>query len=701
MNPNLPVGQLPGIGQYYAHKLRRLEIKTLRDLVYHFPFRYDDFSKIQTIQNVAAGQKLSIQGIIWQIKNIRTKGGKFITRATVADQSGTIEVIWFNQPFLTKNLKAGMPVSLSGKVQADGRRLQLVSPSYEIIRSQTLNERTPNPKKLAFGNNAFAKTKVGNLGIETLHTARLVPVYPETEGVSSKWLRAKIAKVLPAFLKAQKDHLPPEIVRRQKLEGLNFALEKIHFPQTYQEIQEARRRLAFDELFLIQVISALRKKNWQEKRVAPQMKIDKEKTTALTKNLSFKLTSAQRKAIVEILSDMQKSTPANRLLGGDVGSGKTVVAAICAYVAFLNDFDTLVAAPTEILAFQHQKTLANILSPYGLSVGAWTGSKKIKGEITCGTHALLTSFKPQRQVGLVVVDEQHRFGVAQRAKLFLEQAKKLTPHLLTMTATPIPRTLALTLYGDLDLSVLDEMPQGRQKIATFVVPSRKREDAYRFIEKQIRQGQQTFIITPFVEPSETMSSVRAAIEEFEKLKEKFSQNVRLGLLHGKLKSREKEKAITEFKEKKIDILVATPVVEVGIDVPNATIMMIESAERFGLAQLHQLRGRVGRGEHKSYCLLFTDSTSQTSLARLKSMEKVHVGAHLAEIDLKMRGPGEIFGLRQSGYIDLKIADLADQQTISLAQSEAKRIIEKNPSLKKYPVLSQKLKEMQLAYVQPN
>ena len=678
MDPQTPIEELPGIGRYFSHKLKRLEIKTVENLIYHFPFRYDDFSKIEKIQNVAPGEKLSVHGVVWQIKNIRTPIGKFVTTATVADQSGAIDIIWFNQPFLTKNIKSGMQISLSGKVEIKGNHLQLISPAYEIIRHSNL--------------------KMEN---STLHTGRLVPIYPETEGVSSKWIRAKIAQIFPSYLKSVKDFIPNKIVPHQKFLDLKEALYKIHFPKNYQEVERARHRLSFDELFLLQFLALMRKKDRQETKIAHKMKIDIPKINNFVKKLPFKLTSAQLKATKEILSDMQREIPTNRLLEGDVGSGKTVVAAIAAYVAYLNGFDTLLAAPTEILAFQHQKTLEDILSPLGMKVGIWTGSKKIKGHITCGTHALLLSYKDERQIGLVVVDEQHRFGVAQRAKLFLGQAKDLTPHLLTMTATPIPRTLALTLYGDLDLSVLDEMPAGRQKIATYVVPNYKRADAYKFIEKQIANKRQAFIITPFVEPSETMLSVKAATDEFEKLKTKFSSKIKLGLLHGRLKSKEKEKIIKEFREGKIDILVATPVVEVGIDVPNAVVMMIESAERFGLAQLHQLRGRVGRGKYQSYCLLFTDSRAENSLRRLKSMEKIHVGFELAEIDLKMRGPGEVFGLKQSGFVNLKIADLSDQKMISQAQSEAKKLIEEDWQLTKYPLLANKLSRFQSELAQPN
>jgi len=683
MDPDLSISKIPGIGRYYEYKLRKLNINTVEDLIYHFPFRYDDFSQIKTIENIQTGEIVSIQGVIWQIKNIRTRSGKFVTVVTVADQSGTVEVVWFNQPYLTQTLKAGMQISLSGKIQLEGFRAKLISPSYEILRS-----------------NISQIESNFNQG-QTLHTGRLVPIYPETEGISSKWLRGKIAKILPEYLKNQKDFLPKEILKGQKLAKLSDALNFMHFPKSNGEITKARKRLAFDELFLIQLASQMRKLNWQKTRIAPKMKIDNERFTKFEKKLPFQLTSAQKRAIDDLLSDLKKDTPANRLLEGDVASGKTVVAAAAVFAVHLNGYSSLVAAPTEILAFQHQTTLAEILSMHGMTIGIWTASKKQKGDVTVGTHALLNNFKPEKPTGLVVVDEQHRFGVAQRGRLFINQSTKFTPHLLTMTATPIPRTLALTLYGDLDLSILDEMPKGRQKIATFVVPNAKRHKAYKFIEEQVKKRRQAFIITPFVEPSETMTSVKAAVQEFEKLKTKFTKSVNLGLLHGKLKSKEKEAAIQKFQKGTIDILVATPVVEVGIDIPNATIMMIESAERFGLAQLHQLRGRVGRGKHKSYCFLFTESNSPNSLKRLRSMEKIDIGFELAEIDLKMRGSGEIFGLRQSGFVNLKVADLADRKIVSEAQNEAKELLSFDSSLKKFPLLSQKLNKLQSEYIQPN
>lgn len=732
MDPKTKIAGLPGVGSYYKLKLKRLGIETVEDLIYHFPFRYDDFSKIEKIRDVNPDEKITIEGIVWQIKNVRLRNGKFITNATVADESGTVEVVWFYQPYLTKTIKAGMPITLSGKAKREGNKVKMLSPQFEIPGSAINQPVTSNQRPA------------------TIHTGRLVAIYPETEGLSSKWIRAKIALILDPYLETQKDFLPYDLISRQKLLPINTALKQIHQPSNYDEVEKARKRLSFDELFILQLISVLRKKDWQEKRGSPKLAAREDQIAAFINKLPFKLTGAQKKAYKEILEDLKRSIPTNRLLEGDVGSGKTVVAAIAAFVTYLNNFDVLLAAPTEILAFQHQKTLETLLKPFGIKIGIWTGSKKNTGDVICGTHALLNTFKSKRPVGLVIVDEQHRFGVAQRAKLFLDQSKKNTPHLLTMTATPIPRTLALTLYGDLDLSVLDEMPKGRLKIATFIVPNFKRHDAYKFIAKQINLIRQAFIITPFVEPSETMTSVKAATVEFEKLKKIFSSSailntantlsvnsvkqshptsssrkrgsrfsipsknlrvneprmtnqkpIKLGLLHGRLKSKEKEEIINKFKANKINILVTTPVVEVGIDIPNATVMMIESSERFGLAQLHQLRGRVGRGEHKSYCLLFTDSNSQTSIKRLKSMERVHVGFELAQIDLKMRGQGEVFGLKQSGFDSLKIADLSDQTLIANAQKEARLILKNAPNLEKFPLLKNRLSQKQSELSQPN
>lgn len=679
MDPNTLLQNLPGIGSYYSSRLKKLNLITLEDLIYHFPFRYDDFSQIQTIENLTQGEKITVQGVVWQIKNVRTRTGKFLTNAQVSDESGIVDVIWFNQPYLTKNIKAGTQISLSGKVDIEGSRPKLISPTYEILKSGSLQ----------------------SISEETLHTGRLISIYPETEGLTSKWLRSKIKIFLAIYLAGNADYLPTDISKNQKLASLNSALQKIHFPASIDDVENARKRLAFDELFLTQLFSQIRRNEWHKTKKAPQIKTDHNLLLKFKNTLPFKLTDAQNTAISQLLNNLSDNVPTNRLLEGDVGSGKTVVAAIGCLMAASGGFDSLIAAPTEILTFQHYKSLTEMLKPFGVKVGIWTASKKEAGDVVCGTHALLTSFSPKIQVGFVVVDEQHRFGVAQRAQLFMTHSKKLTPHLLTMTATPIPRTLALTLYGDLDLSVLDEMPIGRQKISTFVVPNNKRSDCYRFIEKEIAKKHQAFIVTPFVEPSESMITVKSATAEFEKIKKIFPKNIKLGLLHGRLNSKEKEKIINRFKQSKTDILVATPVVEVGIDVPDATIIVIESAQRFGLAQLHQLRGRVGRSDQKSYCFLFTDSKDERSEKRLKSMEKIHVGFELAEIDLKMRGSGQIFGLKQSGFESFKVADLSDLTLVSAAQSEAKKLLELDNNLKLHPKVKEQIDTLSNQQSQPN
>lgn len=714
MDPNLKVEFLPSVGTSYAKKLKKLDIKTVADLVYHFPFRYDDFSQISQIQNLEGGAKLTIQGIVWQIKNVRTRTGKFLTQAQVADQSGVIEIVWFNQPYLTKTIKAGVQISLSGKITSDYGKPKLISPSYEIIRnqSQAKSQTLSQPNNLA--------TKQPNnppsLSLSpatTTHTGRLVPIYPESAGLSSKWLRTRIKEILPAFTKTNPDFLPQSIINNQNLEKLGPALSKIHFPKNYQEADAARKRLSFDEIFLTQLMTQIRRSEWTKTRKSIPMRIDNNLIKKFIASLKFELTSAQKQAARELLADLVKKIPANRLLEGDVGSGKTIVAAIGCLVASSNNLESQIATPTEILTLQHYKLLKELLEPFHITVGIWTSTTKQHGDVTVGTHALLTSYKPKNRLGFVVVDEQHRFGVAQRAKLFINTPGKLTPHLLTMTATPIPRTLALTMYGDLDLSVLDEMPKGRQKISTFVVPNAKRAACYLFIKDQVQRGKQVFIITPFVEPSESMQTIKAATVEFEKLKKVFTsfnspgqdkklhKSIKLGLLHGRLKSKEKEATINEFKEGKIDILVATPVVEVGIDVPNATVILIESADRFGLAQLHQLRGRVGRGVHKSYCFLFTSTSNEQVAKRLKSMEKVHIGFELAQIDLKLRGSGEIFGLKQSGFLNFKIADLSDHKLVSAAQLEAKKLLLQDENLSNHQALLNKLHSLQNQYSQPN
>lgn len=655
MNLSDPVSKLYLVGPTYAKRLERLAIKTIEDLIFHFPFRYDDFSLISPISLIQPGETITIRGKVQEIKNEFTKNAKRIQKAIVSDNSGRAEIIWFNQPFLVRTIKVGESYNFSGKVDWFGHQKVFISPEYEKIKEQY----------------ATRNTQYENI---TIHTGRLVPIYPETYGISSKWLRSRIKTALELCGPQIQEFLPQEIILQEGLIPEKEAIFRIHFPDNQSLAEKAHYRLAFDELFLIQLSALIRKSEWETKKIGKSFFINREKINNFIQKLPFTLTNAQKKSLSEILTDMQKSQPMNRLLQGDVGCGKTIVVAIAAYVTFFNDYQTLFMAPTEILARQHYNTLKTFLTPFGVPIELITGNKATKQpaksagnqatvpKIVVGTHALLYQEFDQKKIGLVVIDEQHRFGVEQRALL---ATKGHCPHFLTLTATPIPRTIALTLYGDLDLSLIDEMPTGRLEVKTWVVPKEKREKAYQWIRQKVKDtNEQAFIICPLIEESETLTTVRAATKEFEILAKIIFPDLKLGLLHGKIKAKEKEEILSQFREGKLDILVATPVVEVGIDIPNATIMLIEAAERFGLAQLHQLRGRVGRRNLPSYCLLFTENETPLVINRLKSLEKTHLGIELAEIDLKLRGPGEIYGTKQHGFPDLRVASFSD---ISLIQ----------------------------------
>lgn len=658
---DLEIEKLPRVGSSFAKRLERLGIFKFRDLLYHFPFRYEDASRIIPIAHLKPGSNYTITGEIWQIKNVRTARGKFLTTAQVADKSGVLEVIWFNQPFLTRNLEAGQKVNLFGKLGEFNKHSVLYNPEYELLTA--------------------VKEKLG-----TVHTGRIVPIYEETRGISSKWLRARVDAIFKENVMFN-EYLPEEVLRKERLLGINEAIREIHFPTNFEKLSQSRERLAFEELFLLQAQAYYYKNAWAQRAKTKSLTISDNKLELFAGSLPFELTNAQKRAVEEIRQDLSREIAMNRLLEGDVGSGKTVVAGISAYIAHANKTQSIILAPTEVLAFQHHKTLTNLLSNFGVSVDLVTGSRKPKqlrnlGDIVVGTHALLEEKIIFGKVGLLVIDEQHRFGVAQRALL---RTKSKTPHILTMTATPIPRSLALTLYGDLDLSVIDELPKNRLKVATFLVPKEKRTGAYEFIKKRVGLGEQAFIICPFIEPSETLASVKSATLEFERLRKEVFPRLRLALLHGRLRSKQKEETLADFKSGAFQILIATPVVEVGIDVPGATVMMIEAAERFGLAALHQLRGRVGRGNLASYCLLFTQSSNPKILGRLRLLTKYHSGIELAEMDLKMRGPGELFGTVQSGLLNLKIADLTDLSLIERTSSWVTEIFGKK-DLESYPYL---------------
>jgi ATP-dependent DNA helicase RecG len=703
-----PVTTIPLIGKSHANRLQKLDIETVEDLLHHYPFRYNDFSRRKKINELVASETVTVTATVLEIKAIYTRGGRRLTRATVADETGELLVVWFN-PYVTKNIKKGDRVNLSGSLGKSGSQPAFVSPEYEVLNKES---------------------RIKNEG-RNIHTGRLVPIYPETRGVTSKWLRSRINITIQQFkhlITSDVEFLPNEIREQQNLIDLKTAINQIHFPENQDEIDQARKRLAFDELFLMQIKALKRRAEWQQKPLAHEFRIkNKElRIKEFIKSLPFELTNAQKRAVDEILKDLEKDAPMNRLLEGDVGSGKTVVAAVAIYAAHLNGFQSALMAPTEVLAEQHYKEVTKMLEPFGVGVSLRTGSvaaTHASPSIFIGTHALLFDSVQFENLGLVVIDEQHRFGVKQRAKLLKKVADDKVPHLLTMTATPIPRSLALTAYGDLDLSVLDEMPPGRKEVITWVVPNRKRGAAYNWIRKQItgkaaqsaaatvaappcgaRTNQtQAFVICPLIEESEaeTMQSVKAATVEYERLSKEIFPDLRLALLHGKVKSQEKNKILEDFKNGKYDILVSTQVVEVGIDVPTATLMIIEGAERFGLASLHQLRGRVGRSDQQSYCLLFTSPRTRGVYRRLKAMEDLNDGFKLAEVDLKMRGPGEIYGVKQHGIKEFKIASLSDVKLIETTRSEAKKILEEDSELKNHPALKSKLERVSSELVEPN
>lgn len=671
MNLDTPLRQISGIGYVQGVRLASLNLITVSDLISHFPFRYDDFSETVNIAEAQLNTKVTLKGEIWSIKNVYTRARKVLTQAIFNDGSNSINLTWFNQSYLTKSISVGDQLQISGKLTKYGSKLSIIMPVWEKLSSLS-PELVPTKR--------------------SLHTGGLIPIYPETEGLSSKWLRTKISEILPKVELFIEDPLPDDI--KGKMLNLKDAYKKIHFPEGYEDVDLATKRLSFDEIFWIQLKNLMVKNLWENKQSVEAFEVNKKKLDDFINNLPFKLTNAQLKVLDEILKNLQKGLPMNRLVQGEVGSGKTVVAAIAAFVAHLNGFKTLYMAPTEILAFQHHANFKKLLEPLGIRVGLYTGSKKFTKkkdlvedpQIIIGTHALISEKLQASDVGLVIIDEQQRFGVEQRAIL---RGKAKIPHFLTMTATPIPRTVALTLYGDLDLSIIDELPKGRIAIKTHYVPSKKRNDAYKFIQQKVDAGDQVYIITPLIEISETMLTVKAAKDEFETLQKVFPK-LKLGLLHGRLKPKEKDEALIAFKDKKYDILVSTSVVEVGVDVPNATIMVIEGAEKFGLAQLHQLRGRVGRGTKESFCFLFSTTEDSSVTSRLKNLEKISDGLKLAEIDLKIRGSGEIFGKRQSGRFDLKIATFNDLELIEKTRSAAQKLLSEDSSLAKYPQIKVKL-----------
>lgn len=682
-NTKNSVSKLPFVGPKYEERLANLGIFTLKDLLHHFPTRYRDTREIDSISDILQKGEGTVLVTVESIKNARTRSRKWITTAKLTDPSGSIKATWFNQPYLAKSIRAGDTYLMHGKISTKWG-ISLSSPQYE-------------------------RSGDSILGDDTTHLGKLTPIYPETYGVSSKWLRARIKPLRRFIPELIEDFIPGNILKKEELISLTEAIEKIHFPTDVEDIKLAQTRLGINELIDIQIKA--QKLLWQRKTLtAPQIHIDKDKSQVnkLIDSLEFKLTKCQEKSIDEIFEDLSRNTPMHRLLNGDVGSGKTIVALVAAIAAYDNGYSTVIMAPTTILAQQHYKTINNFLvhSKLNIPVKLITSSRKDKihedPQIIIGTHALIYKQKLPCNTAFIVIDEQHRFGVKQRRELekitgpanskihkqdlhdqesFLQLnipeitnvgTQKTSPHYLTMTATPIPRTLTMVLYGHTNVSVLDEMPAGRKPIQTHLVPGKKRKDAYAWIKNKIVDGEQAFFIYPLVNESEKIEA-KAAKEEYTRLQKDIFAEYKVGLVHGQLKEDEKNEVLQKFKDNEYDILIATPVVEVGIDIPNATIMIIENAERFGLAQLHQFRGRIGRGDKQSYCFLFTQSTSEDALGRLDFFSKNTSGFKVAEYDLQRRGPGEVYGLRQSGILKLRFADLSSVNKIKKARRIAESI----------------------------
>ncbi len=740
-----PVQYLKGVGPKMAKKLANIEIKEIKDLLYYFPRTYIDFNQIMPIKRLRIGDTAIIKAKVLSISNHRSQRKRMvITKAKLEEVSGEgsseITAVWFNQPFLINFLKSGSIWYFYGKINYDFnlRKKILLSPTFE--------------KKSA-----------------------ILPIYPLTEGITSKYLRKLIAPLLSENLSLP-DFLPDFIIDDYHLMNINQAVREIHFPISQQKLSQARNCLAFDEMFLIILRLLLTRKDISVQKAA-KIKINKKLLIKFVKGLPYQLTNAQRKASWEIINDLAKSVPMNRLLEGDVGSGKTVVALMAALNTIESNYQVLWMAPTEILATQHFQTARQLLKKFDIQISIITSKKieisdkkifsnklqaksyALQANLIIGTHALIQKDCKYKNIGLVIIDEQHRFGVKQRAELAAHQStqadtpidtnntstalrsesysttgvnqcnksqnSKLAPHFLSMTATPIPRTLALSIYSDLDISILDEMPKNRKKIITRLVDPVNRDKAYRFIRDQVKLGRQVFIICPLIEENSNPSSRaphesklhtgqaplttgrskqlvisnklfdldrKSVKEEYKKLSKQIFPDLKISMLHGKMKSNEKEKIMSDFSQSKTDILVSTSVVEVGIDVPNATIIMIEDAERFGLAQLHQFRGRVGRGQYQSYCLLFTNNLSNQVKNRLDKLVVCSDGFKLAQEDLELRGSGELVGNAQSGLLDLKMAKLTDIILMKKVHQAAEQVIVKG--IDRYSELTKKLAEFE-------
>jgi ATP-dependent DNA helicase RecG len=704
-----PLYDILGARAPLLKRFEKIGIKTVRDLLWHFPSRYEDFSKVSRIGELEPGELATIQAAVEEIKLRRTRRGMTIVEALLTDESGTIRATWFNQPYIAQTLHAGRVANFAGKISlSEENEVYLNNPAYEIVR--------PDAK--------------------AIHTGRLVPVYPETKGLTSRGIRFAIRMAMkrnPALA----EWIPEEILAKSDFPDLRTALREIHLPDDIENALRAQKRFRFENLFLLQLFNLQQKLKLGNKQ-ASAIPIDIERIKHILAALPFLLTQSQKQSLWEIVRDMAKPHPMNRLLQGDVGSGKTIVAAIAAITAAEHGFQTVFMAPTEILARQHfetfQQFLKNVAPADQPIIGLATGSgatilhenglaakaakmefwkKSATGEIAVifGTHALIQKSARFNNLGFVIVDEQHRFGVTQRAALLKQTraeegktaAGTVLPHFLSMSATPIPRTLTMTVFGNLDLSLITELPAGRKPIVTKIVSPLERQPTYEFIRGEIKNGRQAFVICPLITPADaddiqknqhpsalSMLELKSVDEEYKKLSKKIFPELKLAMLHGKMKPKEKESIMRDFKERKYDMLVATSIIEVGVDVPNVSVMMIEGADRFGLAQLYQFRGRIGRGEHQSYCFLMTETKGDKAKARLQAILRAKNGFELAEEDLKLRGPGEFFGEVQSGFSDATLEALRDPELVKTSREAAAHILQHDPKLTHAPTLKTRL-----------
>jgi ATP-dependent DNA helicase RecG len=670
MNLATSLDKIKGVGPKTAEQFAAAGLRTVGDLIDFLPRRHEDFTEVVKIADIHPG-KMTIRARCEKIATRPVRRGLRLTTATLADDSGKLQAIWFNQPYRDAQLKGGEEFYFSGEFEFNYNKYQLTNPSAELASEMPVQ------------------------------TDRMVPVYRSIKGLKSVVVR-KVMNELRPLMSMLPETLPAEIITKEKLISRGDAVLNMHFPKTADDIALARERLAFEELFQLLLASQFNKQE-NAKLEGWHIPFEQSVVADFVKQLPFALTDAQRRAAWEIIQDFERQVPMNRLLQGDVGAGKTVVAGLAARQAAHHGFQTALLAPTEILASQHAETLSRLLQPFGVTVGLLTGS--VKGtarktlydqiatgsvDVVVGTHAIIQEAVIFHNLGFAVIDEQHRFGVAQRQALLTKSANM--PHLLAMTATPIPRSLALTVYGELDVSILNELPKGRKPIETKIWAPTSREALYAKIDAELAAGRQAYVICSLIDdnPDNDIKSVEA---EFKRLRNSVFGHRTIGLLHGKLSAEEKDEVMRQFAAGKCDILVSTTVVEVGVDVPNATVMMIENADRFGLSQLHQLRGRVGRSSHQSYCYLVMSDSSKPS-QRLKEIERSNDGFYLAEVDLKLRGPGEIYGRAQHGALNLQIATLADTKLIARASAEAKWFVETGQDLLNYKELAAQVEQYQ-------